>query len=222
MSDTDSFIDEVTEEVRRDRLYGLLRKYGWIAVAVIFAIVGGASWSEYQKAQASRAAQDLGDQVIAAIALEDSTAQAQAFATMDPATPGGTAIARMLQAAALEEAGDTAGSVAALNAIATLGELPQIYRNIAAFKALTLQTGTLAVADRRIAFEALAQPGAPLRMLALEQLAMIEIETGQADAAIAAFTAILEDAEVTADLQQRARQAIVALGGTLPETAQNG
>ena len=35
MSDTDSFIDEVTEEVRKDRLYGYLRRYGWIAVLVI-------------------------------------------------------------------------------------------------------------------------------------------------------------------------------------------
>ena len=45
MSDTDSFIEEVTEEVRRDRLYGLLRRYGWIAALVIILIGGGASWS---------------------------------------------------------------------------------------------------------------------------------------------------------------------------------
>jgi len=49
MSDTDSFIDEVTEEVRRDQLYGYLRKYGWIAAVVILAIVCGAAWNEYRK-----------------------------------------------------------------------------------------------------------------------------------------------------------------------------
>ena len=40
MSDTDSFIDEVNEEVRRDRFYGLLRRYGWIAVVAVVGVVG--------------------------------------------------------------------------------------------------------------------------------------------------------------------------------------
>ena len=37
MSETDSFIDEVNEEVRRDRLYGALRRYGWIAILAVLA-----------------------------------------------------------------------------------------------------------------------------------------------------------------------------------------
>ena len=43
MSETDSFIDEVNEEVRRDRLYAALRRYGWIAIVAVLAIVGGAA-----------------------------------------------------------------------------------------------------------------------------------------------------------------------------------
>ena len=54
MSDSDSFIDEVTEEVRRDRLFGYFRRYGWIAAVVIVVVVGGAAWNEYQKAQSLR------------------------------------------------------------------------------------------------------------------------------------------------------------------------
>ena len=41
MSDTDSFIEEVTEEVRRDQLYKYVRKYGWIAIALVVGVVGG-------------------------------------------------------------------------------------------------------------------------------------------------------------------------------------
>ena len=40
MSDTDSFIDEVTEEVKRDRLFATMRKYGWIAVLIVLLLVG--------------------------------------------------------------------------------------------------------------------------------------------------------------------------------------
>ena len=52
MSNTDSFIEEVTDEVRRDKLYAALRKYGWIGILAVAAIVGGAAYSEYNKAQA--------------------------------------------------------------------------------------------------------------------------------------------------------------------------
>ena len=51
MSDSDSFIDEVTEEVRRDRLFLLLRRWGWIGALLIVVVVGGAAWNEYRKAQ---------------------------------------------------------------------------------------------------------------------------------------------------------------------------
>ena len=56
MSDTDSFIDEVTEEVRRDRLFGLMKRYGWIAALAVLLIVGGAAWNEWRKAQDRAAA----------------------------------------------------------------------------------------------------------------------------------------------------------------------
>ena len=44
MSDTDSFIEEVSEEVRRDKLYATFKKYGWIAALFILVVVGGATW----------------------------------------------------------------------------------------------------------------------------------------------------------------------------------
>ena len=41
MSDTDSFIDEVSEEIRREKLFKTFRKYGWIGVALVVLVVGG-------------------------------------------------------------------------------------------------------------------------------------------------------------------------------------
>ena len=40
MSNPDSFIDEVTEEVRRDKLFALFRKWGWVGVLLVVVIVG--------------------------------------------------------------------------------------------------------------------------------------------------------------------------------------
>lgn len=219
MSDTDSFIDEVTEEVRRDRLFQFFRRYAWIAVLVIVVVVGGAAWNEYSKAQDRAAAEKLGDDIVAALAANDSASRAVALTDIQVDHPGGSAIVNFLIAATSVESGQPADAVAALTDIASDGDLPEVYRQIAAFKALTLQSDTLPVADRRLQFTALAQPGAPLRLLAQEQLALIDIAEGDTGAALDKLQAILQDAETSSDLQQRVAQVIVALGGT-PQTLQ--
>lgn len=218
MSDSDSFINEVTEEVRRDRLYALLRRYGWIAALVILAIVVGAAYSEFSKAQARAQSQALGDAIIASLGADAPADRAAALAEIEADTAGGAAVVGFLTATAQANSDQQEAAIAALGAIAQDGDLPLIYRHIATFKSLNLQAETLPSAERRIQYEALAQPGAPLRLLAEEQLALIEVAEGDADAAIARLQAILADAEVTADLQQRVAQVIVALGGE-PQTA---
>jgi hypothetical protein len=214
MSDSDSFIEEVTEEVRRDRLFLLFRRYGWIAVVLIVLIVGVAAFNEYRKAQDRAAAQALGDGIIAALAANDPGTRAASLEAIQADTPGGAAVLSFLIAASEAEAGETGQAADRLNAIATNGDLPEIYRQIASFKALTLQADSLPADERRVQFQALAQPGAPLRLLAEEQLALIDISEGETAAAIDRLQAILDDAAVTADLQQRVAQVIVALGGT--------
>jgi len=56
MANTDSFIDEVNEEVRRDRLFAVFRKWAWLAILVVVVVVGGAAWFEYQRTQRTAAA----------------------------------------------------------------------------------------------------------------------------------------------------------------------
>ncbi|APG47345.1 hypothetical protein [Phaeobacter porticola] len=219
MSDTDSFIDEVTEEVRRDRLFMLLKRYGWIGGLAVVVIVGGASLREYNRAQTDAAAQALGDQMITALDSDDSADRATALDAITSATEGGDTILKLLQAGALADAGNTETAVQRLNAVGSNGDMPLIYRHIAAFKALGLQQDSLPAAERRIQFEALAQPGAPLALLAQEQLALIDIEEGNTEAAITRLRDIIASAAVTSDLKDRAAQVIVALGGTLEPTA---
>ena len=213
MSETDSFIEEVTEEVRRDRLFALFRRYGWIALVLIAIVVGGAAWNEYRKAQDRAAAEALGDELLSALSRNDAAQRAADLSAITATTPGGNAMIEFLLAGAQAEAGQTKAAVAALEAIAANGELPDIYRQIASFKALTLQAEKLPAADRRAGFDALAQGGMALRLLAEEQLALIDMGEGKTDEAIARFQSIIKDAEATSDLQQRAAQAIVALGG---------
>ena len=213
MSDTDSFIEEVTEEVRRDRLFLMLKRYGWIGGLAVVVIVGGAAYREYSKAQELAAAQALGDGMIAALAADEPADRAEALAPVAAGEETGAAVAKMMRAGALAEAEDAETAVAVLSEVATDGELPLVYRHIASFKALALQAETLSLEERRLQYEALAQPGAPLSLLASEQLALLDIEAGETEAAIERLQAITADATVSRDLQDRATQVIVALGG---------
>ncbi|NRB01633.1 MAG: hypothetical protein HRU30_00045 [Rhodobacteraceae bacterium] len=212
MSDTDSFVDEVNEELRRDRFYGLLRRYGWIAVVVILGIVGAAAFNEYRKAQAVAAAQAFGDSIMTALEGDTSADRAAALQGLSTDNALSDAVLQFLVSGELAEDGDIAGATEALRGIAANNDVALMYRQLAQFKMLTLNKETMSADERRVGFEALAAPNVPLRLLAEEQIALIDVETGEVDAAIERFNAILNNEEATPGLQQRAVQVIVALG----------
>lgn len=219
MSNTDSFIEEVTEEVRRDRLFALIRRYGWIAVVAVIAIVGAAAYNEYRKSQARTAAQNTGDVLIAAVSDSDAAGRVTALTGLQTESPNAQVVADLLLATHQLEVGDGQDASATLDGIATSGlQMPEIYRQIAAFKSVLAQGTETPIADRRLALEALASPGQPLALLAQEQLALLKLEEGDSEAAIAGLQELIADAGVTPSLRNRASQLIVALGGT-PENA---
>lgn len=217
MSNTDSFIEEVTEEVRRDQFNGYLKRYGWIAIVVVVGIVGTAAFIEWRKAQATAAAQAVGDSVLSA--LENQEAEAR-FASLRSIAPEGAetaALVSLLTAREAEGVGDIDAALAALETVATNGSLPLEYAQLAALKSLMLQHETLSAEGRRLGYEALANPGAPYRMLAQEQLALISVELGEVELAVAQLEAIRLDAETSEGLRARATQLIVSLGETPDE-----
>lgn len=210
MSNPESFIDEVTEEVRRDRLFSLFRKYGWIGVALVLLIVGGAAWTEWQKARDRASSQAFGDAVLAALEAETPQARSAALSAV-PASGAQNGVLQLLLST--DPATDRAGALAALEAVANNSALPNSYRDLATLRRVILAGADLALADRRAALDPIAAPGRSFRTLALEQMAYLSVEAGDTDAAITTLRALSQDQEATAGLRQRAAQMIVALGG---------
>ncbi len=206
MSNPDHFIDEVTEELRRDRLFAMMRKYGWIGVLLVLLIVGGTAWSEWRKAQREAAAEALGDALSAALESGDDAARAAAFAAIR-AEGDARALVALLRAGVL---GDEE-SLAALESLSAAPEISALYRDLAALK--RAMAGDMAAGARIELLAPLTRAGGPFRVLAEEQIAMAEIELGRQEAAISRLQALLLDNDASQPLRQRAAQLIVALGG---------
>ena len=216
MSNTDSFVDEVTDAVRRDRLFAMFRKYGWIGVVVVVLIVAGAAWNEWQKARAEARAESFGDAALAALEKTDPAERLGALAAI-AADQDQKAVQALLLSADPE--GDKAASLAALDALIADGAQPQVYRDLAVLRRVGLAGTDQPLADRRAALLGVAVPGRPFRTLAEEQLAYLLIEEGKKDEALAALTALIQDQESPAGLRRRLGVMITALGGTVPQPA---
>lgn len=219
MANTDSFIEEVNEELRRDRLFSLFRKWGWIPILLIIAIVAAAAWREYNVAQQRAAAQAFGDALIAALDNDDPEARLAALSQITPASDNAQVLLVMLVAAEQANGGQETEAAASLRALAADMSVPERYRDLALLKAHMLAPQDFATAMAEL--DQLARPGRPYRPLAMEQQALLQVSNGDNAAAIALLRLLEEDSEATPGLQQRASQLIVALesGAALQDPA---
>lgn len=215
MSNPDSFIDEVNEELKRDRLFAAMRRYGWIAIVLVIVLVGGAAYNEWRKAQDRAAAEAFGDQVVAALDVTDPDARREALGAVT-AQGDRQGILNLLIAAADLAEGDRPGTLTALAAVENDATLPLSYRQIAALKRVMIGGADIPADERRTTLQGLAAPGGTFRPLALEQLALLALEEGDRAAALQQAQALAQEPELTDGLRRRVAQLIVLLGGAQP------
>ncbi|WBU63252.1 tetratricopeptide repeat protein [Paracoccus aerodenitrificans] len=208
--ETDSFIDEVTEEVRRDRLYALFRRYGWIGLLLIAVIVGGAAWREYASSRDRAAAQQWGDAVLAAQNSDDVPGQLAALE--NGGNPDRAALADLLAAGAALEAGDVEAAGPMLDAAYSGAEDPVI-RDLARLKAILVRGNTMNPAERDAILSELSQPGAPFRLLALEQKAVALAAAGRSPDALTLIRETLAEDGISQALRGRLTELMISLGG---------
>ena len=187
MSNPDSFIDEVTEEVRRDKLFAMFRKYGWIGVMIVVFIVGGAAFNEWRKASAESRAEVFGAAVLDALDLGGTEERRTALAAIN-ADGDQKAVLQLLLASDPDT--DRKATLEALQALADDASQPQSYRDLAVLRRVTVLGAEASVADRRAALDPIAAAGRPFRTLALEQMAYLSVEQDRrGDQAVPGFDA---------------------------------
>lgn len=205
MSDTDSFIDEVTEEVRRDRLFGYFRRYGWIPALIILALVGGTAYSEWSKSVVAQAAQVRGDALLDALDVQGKPESISALSSI-VAQEDGDVVASFLVAGL-----DQSVASELLTAIAENMEQPKYIRDLALLKlAATLDAASK---DEAVSILTdLSAPGGVYRNAAMEILVALELQRGNRDVALLLLQSHVQDAGTTQAQVQRMGELIVALG----------
>lgn len=205
----DSFIDEVTDELRRDKLYGAFRRYGWIGILAILLIVGGAAWREYSQSRDRAAAQSWGDAVLAAVEDQDP----EAIRAVDPAgSAGRKGLADLLAANAYLQADDGAKAADALRDVAGDEEVGTTLRDLAQLKLVMLEGQDMDPSERDAMLTRLSRAGAPFELLALEQKAVALIGAGRSEDAITLIRQIQQKDGLSESLRRRLSEMMIALG----------
>ncbi|MCF3973698.1 tetratricopeptide repeat protein [Paracoccus salsus] len=205
----DSFVDEVTEDLRRDRLFGVFRRYGWIAILLILLLVGGVSWREYAQARQQAKAEAWGDRVLVAEATGDPAALMQVDAE---GSPGRQAIAGMLASAAWLEAGGTNAAAAALREVVESDAEDPLLHELAELKLVMLNGAAMDPSERDAVLARLSRAGAPFELLALEQKAIALIEAGRHEDAVSLIRQIQQKDGLSETLRRRLSEMMIALG----------
>ena len=197
---------EVDEEVRRERLEQLWKRYGnyiMAAALVVLACVG--AWRGYIYWEERKAA-EAGAAYEAASGLADAGKHSEAEAAFAKLASEGTAgyrsLARFREAAQLGLS-DPKAAVAAYDALARDASLGQSMQDLAAVRAALLLVDTASYQDLRARLEPLTAADRPFRHSARELLAFGAWRAGDSAAARQWIEAVVSDPTTPGSIRTR-------------------
>ncbi len=213
----ETFLREVDENLRRDRLRDFAKKNGplLIAAVVLFlAASGGAIWWQQHKVQRSEQQVEQLTDTYRAIAAGKPTASTTA--QLDKLSESGSkavrASALFTRAVTALEQNDTKLATAKFREIATDDGLPRPYRDLALIRQTALEFDQIPPQDVVSRLQPLAKAGEPWFGTAAEMTGMALIKQGKKNEAGQLFAAIAKDKDVPDSTRQRAIQIASSLG----------
>lgn len=192
----ENIFNEIDEELRSDRMRALWRRFapfvigGAIAIVALVAINEG--WSWYTNSQSAAASEQLYTALDAAEAGDLAAAQTELDAIAANGSGGYPVLAEFRKAALLAEQGDTAGAVAAYDALANSQPNARL-RELAMLLAANILVDSGTVADVETRIGTLATDDSQMRRVARELMGLAQYKAGDFAAAQASFEAVIND-----------------------------
>jgi len=220
VSDSDSLLREVEEEVRRERYEQLFREYGpyvigGIVVALI--LVAGYLWWQNQKEVAAQSASlpflTAKDQIEA----ENYAAARESLTPLVSDSPGVyPVLAKMELAAAALGEGKLDEALALYKEVAAEGSAPREIRDAATIRAKQLQADMLSPAELRSGLEDLAGSDRAFAVAAQDLIAYSHFREQAYAAARPIYDELAENTEAPQSLRARARNMVLLIDSLDP------
>ena len=213
---TDTFVREVDENLRRDRLRDFARNYGgWLIAAVVLFLAasgGWIYWQYHQRQQSQHQVEQLAD-----IYKQIGSSQAdKAPQRLDQLAETGSSAVRatalFTRAALAIEQKDLKLATAKYREIATDEDLAKPFRDLALIRQTALEFDSLKPEDVIARLRPLAKPGEPWFGSAGEMTAVALIKQGKKEEAGRLYAAIAKDKNVPDALRARSVQIASTLG----------
>ena len=224
----DTFLREVDENLRRDQLRDIGRKYGWWLAAALLLFLGAVGgwlyWQDRQKAEAAAKSEALA-QIYTDIGAGRLTNVPQRLDALAGRGKGAVrASALFTRAAVAIEQNDRATATAKFREIAADEDLAAPYRDLALIRATSLEFDSIPPEQVIARLQPLAKPGNPWFGSAGELSALALLKQGKKTEAGRLFAAIAADRQVPETIRSRAVQIAGNLGvdasASLPGLAQ--
>ena len=212
----ETFLREVDENLRRDQLRDMGKRYGPLivgAIVLFLAAVGG--WLYWQDRQARQAQQDSEtlSAIYADIAAQNVATVPQRLKPLeDSSNDIVSATARLAQAAVALEKNDRQTALTQFKNVAADKGLPKPYRDLATVRATALEFDSLKPEQVIERLLPLTKAGEPWFGSAGELTAMAYLKQGQKAKAAKLFADIAADQEVPPTIRTRAVQVAGTLG----------
>jgi hypothetical protein len=213
---TDTFVKEVDENLRRDRIRDFFKNNGGYLVAAVIlflAASGGAIWYQQHREQRAEAEVEQLSQIYKQISLADTQKVPQQLDDLSNAGSKGVDAAALFTRAALAiQQNDTKTALATYKQISEDSSLPDPYRNAALIRQTALEFDQLQPQQVISRLEPLAKPGNPWFGSAGEMTALAMIKAGKTQQAGQLFAALAKDKDVPDSIRNRAVQISGSLG----------
>lgn len=217
---SDAFIREVDEELRRDQIFGFWQRYGRLVAALIgiglIAFGGFLYWQQYQAKQAGLAGERLSTAIEQLSANRTATARPELEKLAASDSDGYRAASRIALAAVAVQDGKAKDAAARFAAVAADTSVAQPLRDLALIRQTTIEFDQLppdAVVTR---LQGLAVKGSPWFGSAGELVGAAHLKAGRRQQAAMIFAAIGADSGVPESIRSRAVQIASVLNADSP------
>ncbi|OYD85405.1 tetratricopeptide repeat protein [Azospirillum brasilense] len=198
---------EVDEDLRRDRMERVFKRYGGIMLAAALAVVaatgGTVAWRNWQQSQKQSETTALAAALSQAAQGPDKGVEALA-AFAGKADPGMAALAQLNAAALLAREGKTAEAVAVYDKLSGNAGAGAVYRELAVLLSVMHQLGSGDPAQLQARLQPLTADANPWRFSAREMSAVLAARAGDKDRARTLFQQLADDSQAPAGVRSRA------------------